>query len=89
MYWLNGIPRVYAVNGPSIPLTSPNYHDVSTDDLPEDERVQHETPGDLPGDENPDTAWAEEVINDLCVSRNGHLFATMTESSISIWQTKV
>jgi RAB6A-GEF complex partner protein 1 len=89
MYWLNGVPRVYAVNGPGIPLTSTNNHEVSSDELGEDERVQLEKPEALREDQEPSTAWVEEVIQGLCVSRNGHLFATITGSSIAIWQTKV
>lgn len=33
--------------------------------------------------------WANEPIAGLCVSKNGLLFATMTKSSLAIWQTKV
>lgn len=33
--------------------------------------------------------WAEEPITGLCVTRGGHIFATMTDSSIAVWQTRV
>lgn len=36
-----------------------------------------------------DDAWADEPIAGLCVSKSGALFATMTRSSLAIWQTKV
>ncbi|QGA15516.1 hypothetical protein EYB26_003174 [Talaromyces marneffei] len=89
MYWLNGVPRVYAVNGPSIPLTSsPSDQEEPTNEFPEDEGIQREKPAVVPEDQKPPAAWAEEVIKGLCNSRNGQLFATMTESSISVWQTK-
>jgi hypothetical protein len=89
MYWLNGVPRVYAVNGPSIPLTSSNGREAPTNEFSEDEGIQNEKPAVVLEDQKPPAAWAEEVIKGLCNSRNGQLFATMTESSISVWQTKV
>lgn len=91
MYWLNGVPRVYAVNGPSIPLTSSSLSDreVPTTELSEDGDIQREKPAIVPEDQKPPAAWAEEAIKGLCNSRNGQLFATMTDSSISVWQTKV
>jgi hypothetical protein len=92
MYWPNGIPRVYAVNGPRI-KPQPIDDDVPVQD--EGELLEEKVPSDSNGskvrsstDETP-TSWAEESINDLCVSRGGYLFATMTPSSIVIWQTKV
>lgn len=87
MYWPNGVPRVFAVNGPDIPpLTSS-----------EDEELQIEL---SQGEEKPlddkrlrltakPTAWQNEVIIGLCASRSGHLFATMTDSSVTVWQTRV
>lgn len=81
---------MYAVNGPSIPLTSSTSdQEVPTTDLAEDEGIQREKPAAVPEDQKPPAAWAEEVIKGLCNSRNGQLFATMTDSSISVWQTKV
>ena len=87
MYWPNGVPRVYAVNGPGIPSAlSGNDGAIDHESVAEQkESVDHadEGSGSKPG------SWAGESINGLCVSRSGHLFATMTESSIAIWQTKV
>ena len=88
MYWPNGVPRVYAVNGPGIP-PAPSDEDRAVDpessSSPEKNEAADHTdgPGSKPG------SWADEPINGLCVSRSGHLFATMTESSIAVWQTKV
>lgn len=89
MYWPNGVPRVYAVNGPGIP---PALSD-------EDRAVDHENESSPEQKESVDHAdngpeskpglWADEPISGLCVSRSGHLFATMTDSSIAVWQTKV
>lgn len=83
---------MYAVNGPSIPLTSsssPSDQEVSTTETSEDEGIQRERPAVVPEDQKPPAGWAEEAIKGLCNSRNGQLFATMTDSSISVWQTKV
>lgn len=87
MYWPNDVPRVYAVNGPGIPSAlSGNDGAIDHESAAEQkESVDRpdESSGLKPG------SWADEPINGLCVSRSGHLFATMTESSIAIWQTKV
>lgn len=81
---------MYAVNGPNIPLTSSSSgQEVPTAETSEDEGIQREKPAVVPEDQKPPTAWAEEAIKGLCNSRNGQLFATMTDSSISVWQTKV
>lgn len=32
---------------------------------------------------------SSEAIQDLCISRSGHLFAVITATSMTIWQTKV
>ncbi|KAH8693246.1 DUF1339 domain protein [Talaromyces proteolyticus] len=86
MYWPNGVPRVYAVNGPSIPITPSTDYKESDSELFEDEPPQDEV---ARGSESPKpTTWADEPIAGLCASRSGHLFATMTESSMTIWQTK-
>lgn len=92
MYWPHGIPRVYAVNGPGI-KPQPIDDDVQVQD--EGESSGEKVPLDSNGSETQastdqnSTSWAEESIIDLCVSRGGYLFATMTSSSIVIWQTKV
>lgn len=88
MYWPNGVPRVYAVNGPGIPPALSDEDravDHENESSPEQkESIDH---GDGPGSKT--KLWADEPIGGLCVSRSGHLFATMTDSSIAVWQTKV
>ncbi|RMJ25268.1 hypothetical protein PHISP_03844 [Aspergillus sp. HF37] len=85
MYWPNGVPRVYAVNGPGIPP-------ASSDDgiTPESEssRLQEEAVGNNGPQSHKPSPWAEEPITGLCVTRGGHIFATMTDSSIAVWQTR-
>lgn len=81
---------MYAVNGPSIPLiSSSSDQEPPKTEIAEDESIRRGTPAVVPEDQKPPAAWAEEVIKGLCNSRNGQLFATMTDSSISVWQTKV
>lgn len=88
MYWPNGVPRVYAVNGPGIPFA------LSGEDEELRPRSSHnnDDPIESHGRRQPFSAkpaeWANEPIKGLCVSRSGHLFATMTESSIAVWQTR-
>lgn len=89
MYWPNGVPRVYAVNGPGIvPSSSGEDEELRGENAQEnaDLIAQHERR--RPSKANA-SAWADEPIDGLCVSRTGHLFATMTETSISVWQTRV
>lgn len=89
MYWPNGVPRVYAVNGPGIPFA------LSGEDEELRPRSSHnnDDPIESHGRRQPFSAkpaeWANEPIKGLCVSRSGHLFTTMTESSIAVWQTRV
>ncbi|KAJ9273089.1 hypothetical protein DTO212C5_674 [Paecilomyces variotii] len=88
MYWPNGVPRVYAVNGPGIvPSPSGEDEELRGDNAQEnaDLIAQHERR--RPSKINA-SAWADEPIGGLCVSRSGHLFATMTETSIAVWQTR-
>jgi len=43
-------------------------------------------------DHSPDTSkskWEDEAIKGVCVSRSGQMFATISESSIALWQTRV
>lgn len=90
MYWPNGVPRVYAVNGPGIASVSPEEDKiVDHEDMPEEkEPVEPGEHADDSSGSKPES-WANEPIIGLCVSRSGHLFATITKSSIVVWQTKV
>lgn len=48
----------------------------------------HESQNNSP----PDTGkseWGDQSIKGICVSRSGQMFATMSESSIALWQTRV
>lgn len=86
MYWPNGVPRVYAVNGPSIPPASSD-DDTATES--EGSRLQGEAVDNNGSQSHKPSPWAEEPITGLCVTRGGHIFATMTDSSIAVWQTRV
>ncbi|KKZ57983.1 hypothetical protein EMCG_05535 [[Emmonsia] crescens] len=92
MYWPNGVPRVYAVNGPGIKL--PEVHDDAESDAgrPQEgggQGSRAERSGLRPESSiGSGESWADEPVTGLCVSRSGHLFATMTKSSIAIWQTR-
>lgn len=108
MYWPNGVPRVYAVNGPEIQRQQKRQQqqeeeeteqdDSRTESTAEsaDEREQsngllqhkHQEIAVQHGGDR-DDAWADEPVAGLCVSKSGGLFATMTRSSLAIWQTKV
>lgn len=97
MYWPNGVPRVYAVNGPGIAsvLSEEEEEDKVVgheDGVPEEkeepvEPTEHTD--DSSSSESKPESWANEPIIGLCVSRSGHMFATITRSSIVVWQTKV
>ena len=93
MYWPNGVPRVHAVNGPGIQLPE-------VDDNASGDREQAEGEGGADDARDPlvkggedlrteDDKWEEEPITGLCVSKSGHLFVSMTQSSLTVWQTKV
>lgn len=106
MYWPNGVPRVYAVNGPDIARVSDDGHhrNEQSSDIERRSSVEAieqdvESPETSSSQGNgskaeplPDTDtphWEDEAIHGLCVSRSGHMFATITESSIALWQTRV
>ncbi|KAI2826330.1 hypothetical protein CBS147321_8707 [Aspergillus niger] len=88
MYWPNGVPRVYAINGPAIPVTISDDDDsIEYESSAEQGLSLRENEADKPTGST-DSAWADEPITGLCVSRSGFMFATMTDSSIAIWQTR-
>ncbi|PGH27383.1 hypothetical protein AJ80_00861 [Polytolypa hystricis UAMH7299] len=91
MYWPNGVPRVYAVNGPDGQL--PEVDDGVESHTTENRDEQHDGRNGVHGERGrasggSNGAWADEPIIGLCVSRNRQMFATMTESSIAVWQTR-
>ncbi|KAM5504598.1 WD40 repeat protein [Microsporum canis] len=94
MYWPNGVPRVYAVNGPEIIQQAVEQDDGGTEANGEQADEREQSSGLLKDEQQGTTqdaggdAWADEPIAGLCVSKNGALFATMTETSLAIWQTK-
>lgn len=101
MYWPNGVPRVYAVNGPGIASVLSEEEEkvgdkvVDHEDGVPEEKEESVEPGERADDSSSSEpkpkpeAWANEPIIGLCVSRSGHMFATITKSSIVVWQTKV
>lgn len=104
MYWPNGVPRVYAVNGPDIAeisadvvpersLNTPPHEHSSTEEQPDaaNEQATEGQPQESASAvaAKDATKWENEAIIGLCVSRSGHIFATITESSLSLWQTRV
>ncbi|KAL3473793.1 RIC1-domain-containing protein [Aspergillus californicus] len=90
MYWPNGVPRVYAISGPGTPTSLSNDEDSieREDNSTEQPQSLDENNGPKLSSTLPSSQWAEEAIRGLCVSRSGSLFATMTDSSIAVWQTK-
>ncbi|KAE8135486.1 RIC1-domain-containing protein [Aspergillus pseudotamarii] len=87
MYWPNGVPRVYAVNGPAIPFVpSDDNEELDLERSVEQRLSLNENGPKEPSKE--EVAWADEAIDGLCVSRSGHMFATMTATSIAVWQTR-
>ncbi|KAL4905828.1 hypothetical protein BDW74DRAFT_13282 [Aspergillus multicolor] len=93
MYWPNGVPRVYAINGPGIPAPLSDdagsaVHEDSSSDQEQIQPLNQSNGSESHSGSGPSPQWAEETIRGLSVSRNGHMFATMTESSIAVWQTR-
>ncbi|KAJ5086432.1 hypothetical protein NUU61_007739 [Penicillium alfredii] len=100
MYWPHGVPRVYAVNGPDIAYVSsddqhPHPHSEDRNSIDKDgeedtasEKNEHHEPEPKPSAEAEAPKWEDEAIKGFCVSRTGHMLATMTDSSIALWQTR-
>lgn len=74
MYWPIGAPKIYAAHKHR---ACGKAEVVSQDGL--DESTEE---GQADGHD-------EQEIIDVRLARGGHLFATITHSSLSIWQTKV
>ncbi|EEP78613.1 conserved hypothetical protein [Uncinocarpus reesii 1704] len=91
MYWPNGVPRIYAVNGPGIELSEVDDGVAVQDEKLDGSAVEEESPAGDKTAQHFDSGhrkWANEPITGLCASKSGLLFATMTQSSLAIWQTK-
>ncbi|KAF9885969.1 hypothetical protein FE257_012144 [Aspergillus nanangensis] len=88
MYWPHGVPRAYAINGPKIPIASSD--DAENPDLETsvEQRLNLDDNAARQPSDTEESAWADEPISGLCASRTGHLFATMTETSIALWQIR-
>ncbi|KAA8652153.1 hypothetical protein EYZ11_000459 [Aspergillus tanneri] len=87
MYWPHGVPRVYAINGPEIPFTAlEDEESIGLEDSVEQRLSLNDNDPNEPS--VTESAWASEAIGGLCVSRTGHMFATMTHTSIALWQTR-
>ncbi|KAL4813686.1 RIC1-domain-containing protein [Aspergillus spinulosporus] len=93
MYWPTGVPRVYAINGPGTPVPLPDdaddiIHEGSSSDQDQVQPLNQSNDSESHSGLGPSLQWADEAIRGLSVSRNGHMFATMTDSSIAVWQTR-
>lgn len=100
VYAVNGPDIAYASSDEDREIlnTTPTNERSTFDDIVEKRGVdgQHES-ADTQAHESqdnspPDTSkseWGDESIKGICVSRSGQMFATMSESSIALWQTRV
>lgn len=74
MYWPLGAPRVYAAAKRRRKGTNTNENDGGEGGDEDEKDFNVNNPSSLIG---------------LCVARNGRLFATITNSTLTIWQTSV
>ncbi|RAL11535.1 RIC1 family protein [Aspergillus homomorphus CBS 101889] len=88
MYWPYGVPRVYAINGPRIPVLASDDEELLNYDSSAEQGESLNVNNARDRAAVTETAWADEPITGLCVSRSGYMFATMTNSSIALWQTR-
>lgn len=58
------------------------------DEAQHDRSAKHESQTESLHDTNK-TKWEDEAIKGVCVSRSGQMLATISESSIALWQTRV
>lgn len=76
MYWPLGAPRVYAAAKRRRKGSNANANgNQSREGGDEDEKEVNDN--------------SSSALIGLCVARNGHLFATITNTSLTIWQTSV
>lgn len=76
MYWPLGAPRVYAAAKRRRKGSNRNENDGGEG-------------GDEDEKEVNDSDSNSSALIGLCVARNGRLFATITNTSLTIWQTSV
>jgi RAB6A-GEF complex partner protein 1 len=89
MYWPCGVPRVYACNGP-------NHPSITEDDEEEDDEASEEAliphKASPPGNQERETRTTNNAtptaIVDIRVAATDHLFATITLSTLAIWQNR-
>jgi hypothetical protein len=89
MYWPLAAPNVYALTKHSV---SRSGFEPSRDGLPVDEAVANRSPAQhdalSPSGADAASEFEEHEIIDVKVSRGGAIFASITRTTLTIWQTK-
>jgi hypothetical protein len=86
MYWPVGVPRIYALNGPG--NTNIFHADEDDEDNSSDDKQASE--GQTQGEHTSEASDSQDSsIIGLQVSRHGHIFTTITKTSLAIWQARV
>lgn len=89
MYWPCGVPRVYTCNAPPHPNT--RGEDEGDDDASEEPLKRHRE-GSLDEEVGSGNGtWEDENASRIvgfCVTAADHLFATITTSTLAIWQNR-
>lgn len=89
MYWPCGVPRVYAYTGPQRPSSTGQGGVGDGAGQAQMVRRCQSTPGEEEQDGQP--KWKNEdssSIIGLCVAYADHFFATITSSTVAIWQNR-
>ena len=93
MYWPCGVPRIYAYNGQeNLGITDEEGADEGESVALDHDTAEQDGPAvdkPLPADPTMLGEADRRNIVDLCVERSDHLFATITKSSLTIWQSRV
>src|ERR1700749_3701818 len=90
MYWPCGVPRIYADDGPE-PVAA-NGEDIWRNKESDGPTAGQEQSSDQVTRQHPQPdqdVGRPEFLLDLQVARLDHIFATITESSLTIWQSRV
>ncbi|KAJ6004255.1 hypothetical protein N7522_005900 [Penicillium canescens] len=96
VYAVNGLDIPYVSSYEDREIDASSTHD-STNPLNDNENdeaqqgipdTQRNEPGTEPSPDPGTSKWEDETIKGVCVSRAGQIFATMTETSIALWQTR-